>query len=184
MLYGEKNKEKLRSMAFGYGPREKGSVIPKYRLNEESIDADAAKALIENQLLDEGNSRMNMATFCQTYMEKQAVELMSETLDKNAIDKSEYPQTAELENRCVNILAQLWNAPKKSNYLGTSTVGSSEACMLAQPGQSPGNGRADEKTESDHQLGLPGLLGKVLCVLGRGAAAGAGEQGEPDPESG
>ena len=118
-------------MAFGYGSKEKGSVIPKYRLNEESIDAEAAKALIENQLLDEGNSRLNMATFCQTYMEKQAVELMSETLDKNAIDKSEYPQTAELENRCVNILAHLWHAPKNSDYLGTSTVGSSEACMLA-----------------------------------------------------
>ena len=131
MLYGEKNKEKLRSMAFGYGSKEKGSVIPKYRMNEESIDADAAKALIENQLLDEGNSRLNMATFCQTYMERQAVELMSETLDKNAIDKSEYPQTAELENRCVNMLAHLWNAPKKTDYLGTSTVGSSEACMLA-----------------------------------------------------
>jgi antitoxin component HigA of HigAB toxin-antitoxin module len=56
---------------------------------------------------------------------------MAETLDKNAIDKSEYPQTAELENRCVNILANLWNAPEKSDYLGTSTVGSSEACMLA-----------------------------------------------------
>ena len=56
---------------------------------------------------------------------------MAETLDKNAIDKSEYPQTAELENRCVNILADLWNVPRKYEYLGTSTVGSSEACMLA-----------------------------------------------------
>ena len=131
MLYGEKNKEKLRSMAFGYGTKEEGSVIPKYSLNEESIDPDAARSLIENQLLDEGNSRLNMATFCQTYMEEQAVELMSNTLAKNAIDKSEYPQTAELENRCVNILANLWNAPKGADYLGTSTVGSSEACMLA-----------------------------------------------------
>ncbi|MGM3104536.1 pyridoxal-dependent decarboxylase, partial [Bacillus cereus group sp. BC4] len=70
------------------------------------------------------------ATFCQTYMEKEAEILMAETLEKNAIDKSEYPQTAELENRCVNILADLWNAPKEMSYLGTSTVGSSEACML------------------------------------------------------
>ena len=131
MLYGEKNKEKLRSMAFGYGNKEDGSIIPKYSMNEESIDPDAAKALIMNQLLDEGNSRLNMATFCQTYMEDQAEELMAATLSKNAIDKSEYPQTAELENRCVNILANLWNAPEGSDYLGTSTVGSSEACMLA-----------------------------------------------------
>lgn len=45
-------------------------------------------------------------------MEKEAEILMAETLEKNAIDKSEYPQTAELENRCVNILADLWNAQK------------------------------------------------------------------------
>ena len=55
---------------------------------------------------------------------------MAETLEKNAIDKSEYPRTTEIENRCVNILADLWHAPKDGNYLGTSTVGSSEACML------------------------------------------------------
>ncbi|MEG0156662.1 MAG: glutamate decarboxylase, partial [Anaerovoracaceae bacterium] len=87
--------------------------------------------LIRNQLLDEGNARLNLATFCQTYMDEDAIKLMSETLEKNAIDKSEYPQTAELERRCVNIIADLWNAPKAEDYVGTSTVGSSEACMLA-----------------------------------------------------
>ena len=76
MLYGDKTKEKLSSMAFGYGTKEEGSVIPKYSLNNRSIDPDAAKALILNQLLDEGNSRLNMATFCQTYMEEQAEELI------------------------------------------------------------------------------------------------------------
>ena len=134
MLYGEKNKEtleKVRSVLLDFGIKKHEGMIPKYKLNKTSIDADTAKLLIENQLLDEGNSRQNLATFCQTRMEKQAQELMAETLDKNAIDKSEYPQTAELENRCVNILADLWHAPKKGEYLGTSTVGSSEACMLA-----------------------------------------------------
>ena len=63
-------------------------------------------------------------------MDDEAVKLMSETLEKNAIDKSEYPQTTDMENRCVNILADLWHAPKELNYMGTSTVGSSEACML------------------------------------------------------
>ncbi|MCR5033944.1 MAG: glutamate decarboxylase [Clostridia bacterium] len=134
MLYGEKNKdalEKARSIVIGYGIKKREAMIPKYKLRKLSMDADLAKALIEDQLLDEGNARQNLATFCQTKMEKQAVDLMAETLDKNAIDKSEYPQTAELENRCVNILADLWNVPKKCEYLGTSTVGSSEACMLA-----------------------------------------------------
>ncbi|MBQ6496758.1 MAG: glutamate decarboxylase [Firmicutes bacterium] len=134
MLYGEKNKEtleKVRSVLLDFGIKKHEGMIPKYKLNKTSIDADTAKLLIENQLLDEGNSRQNLATFCQTRMEKQAQELMAETLDKNAIDKSEYPQTAELENRCVNILADLWNVPDDGEYLGTSTVGSSEACMLA-----------------------------------------------------
>lgn len=55
---------------------------------------------------------------------------MAETMAKNAIDKSEYPRTAELENRCVNIIADLWHAQPDEDYMGTSTVGSSEGCML------------------------------------------------------
>ena len=86
--------------------------------------------IVKDQLLDEGNARENLATFCQTYMEPNATKIMAETMDKNAIDKSEYPRTAELENRCVNIIANLWHAQPAENYMGTSTVGSSEACML------------------------------------------------------
>jgi len=51
-------------------------------------------------------------------------------LDKNQIDKDEYPQTAEIERRCVHMLADLWNAPDAANTVGTSAIGSSEACML------------------------------------------------------
>lgn len=104
--------------------------FPKYTLKQESIDPHVAYRLIKNELLDEGNARLNLATFCSTFMEDQAIQLMSETLEKNAIDKSEYPSTIELENRCVNIIADLWHAPV-DQFIGTSTVGSSEACMLA-----------------------------------------------------
>lgn len=125
-------KRKLdRTMPLMYGSRETGSYMPKDKLNESPLAAGFAKALIENQLLNEGNARLNLATFCQTYMDKEAVDLMAMTLEKNAIDKSEYPQTAELENRCVNIIANLWNVQEDEEFLGTSTVGSSEACMLA-----------------------------------------------------
>ena len=120
-----------RNMPLMYGSREKGSFMPKDKLNEYPLRPEFAKALIENQLLNEGNARLNLATFCQTYMDKEAVELMAMTLEKNAIDKSEYPQTAELENRCVDIIADLWNVQEDEEFLGTSTVGSSEACMLA-----------------------------------------------------
>jgi glutamate decarboxylase len=63
-------------------------------------------------------------------MEPEAHKLMAETLDKNMIDKDEYPQTAELEMRCVHMLADLWHAPKPEATIGCSTIGSSEACML------------------------------------------------------
>lgn len=102
--------------------------LPETKLLDEETDAATAYEAIKSYLIDEGNSRQNLATFCQTYMDEEAIKLMSETLDKNAIDKSEYPRTAKLESYCVNILADLWNT--KADFIGTSTVGSSEACML------------------------------------------------------
>jgi glutamate decarboxylase len=80
-------------------------------------------------MLNDGNARQNLATFCQTYMEPEAERLMSEFFSINAIDKSEYPQMTELETRCVRILGRLWGK-KDSGVAGISTVGSSEACML------------------------------------------------------
>lgn len=113
-----------------FGTVESNEPIPKYKLAKKSIAPQVAYRLIKDDLLDEGNARQNLCTFCQTYMDDEAVKLMAETLEKNAIDKSEYPQTTDLENRCVNILADLWHAPKDESFMGTSTVGSSEACML------------------------------------------------------
>lgn len=132
MLYGKENQAKKNDYLepiFGTGAEEQE--IPKYKLGKNPIEPRVAYRLVKDEFLDEGNARQNLATFCQTYMEDEATLLMAETLEKNAIDKSEYPRTAELENRCVNILADLWNAPKEKSYTGTSTVGSSEACMLA-----------------------------------------------------
>jgi glutamate decarboxylase len=79
----------------------------------------------------DGNARLNLATFVTTWMEPEADILMAESADKNMIDKDEYPQTAELERRCVNIISDLWNAPESDGGgTGCSTTGSSEACML------------------------------------------------------
>ncbi|MGM0218990.1 glutamate decarboxylase [Enterococcus sp. AZ126] len=103
--------------------------LPSKTFFEDGIGSEVAYDAIKSYLIDEGNSRQNLATFCQTYMDDEAIKLMSETLDKNAIDKSEYPRTAKVEASCVNMLANLWNAPSE-NFIGTSTVGSSEACML------------------------------------------------------
>ncbi|MFC5664054.1 glutamate decarboxylase [Kitasatospora misakiensis] len=104
---------------------------PLHRLADGPVPADTAYQLIHDELLLDGNARLNLATFVTTSMEEQATRLMTECLDKNMIDKDEYPQTAELERRCVSILAHLWHAPDPDAAVGCSTTGSSEACMLA-----------------------------------------------------
>jgi glutamate decarboxylase len=92
---------------------------------------DVAYQIVHDELMLDGNARLNVATFVSTWMEPQAERLMAECLDKNMIDKDEYPQTAALETRCVNILANLWHAAEQDEATGCSTTGSSEAAMLA-----------------------------------------------------
>lgn len=104
--------------------------MPKYQIPEHEHLARHAYQVVSDELMLDGNSRQNLATFCQTWVEPEVRQLMSETLDKNMVDKDEYPQTAAIEERCVHILADLWNAPDARNTIGTSTTGSSEAAML------------------------------------------------------
>ena len=107
------------------------SPVPSLRLPHKAMDPDAAYRFIHDELMLDGSSRLNLATFVTTWMDPQAETLMSETFDKNMIDKDEYPRTAELEQRCVNMLSHLWNSPDDEEATGTSTTGSSEAAMLA-----------------------------------------------------
>ncbi|MGW1025134.1 glutamate decarboxylase [Streptomyces sp. NPDC002577] len=104
---------------------------PTHRLPDGPMPPDTAYRLVHDELMLDGNARLNLATFVTTWMEPQAGALMGECRDKNMIDKDEYPRTAELERRCVAMLADLWNAPDPSAAVGCSTTGSSEACMLA-----------------------------------------------------
>jgi glutamate decarboxylase len=104
--------------------------VPRFRLPDAGMDADTAYQVVHDELILDGNARLNLATFVTTWMEPQARLLIAETLDKNMIDKDEYPQTAELEHRCVSILADLWHAEDARSAVGTSTIGSSEAAML------------------------------------------------------
>ena len=104
--------------------------VPKYALADDPMPASTAYQIIHDELMLDGNARLNLATFVTTWMEPEARQLMAECADKNMIDKDEYPQTAELERRCVNILARLWHADESEEATGCSTAGSSEACML------------------------------------------------------
>jgi glutamate decarboxylase len=105
--------------------------MPKYKFPPNETAADCAYQVVHDELMLDGNSRQNLATFCQTWEEPQVHELMDLCIDKNMIDKDEYPQTAEIERRCVHMLADLWHAPEAANTVGVSAIGSSEACMLA-----------------------------------------------------
>ena len=105
-------------------------VLPKYRIPQGQSDPRAVYEVIHDELLLDGNSRQNLATFCTTFASPEVRRLMDESMDKNMVDKDEYPQTAEIENRCVHMLADLWNSPAGRDTLGCSTTGSSEAAML------------------------------------------------------
>jgi glutamate decarboxylase len=105
--------------------------MPIDSLPAGGIGAEDAYELISSELLLDGQSRLNLATFVTTWMPSAGARLMAETADKNMIDKDEYPQTAEIEARCVNILANLWGSPEADSATGCSTTGSSEAAMLA-----------------------------------------------------
>lgn len=104
--------------------------MPKYRFPNDEQSPRNAYSVVHDELMLDGNSRQNLATFCQTWLEPEVHQLMDECMDKNMIDKDEYPQTAEIEARCVHMLADLWNSPQEENAIGCSTNGSSEAAML------------------------------------------------------
>ncbi|MFA5711158.1 glutamate decarboxylase [Mycolicibacterium sp.] len=110
--------------------------VPALRLPDEAMTPDQAYRFIHDELMLDGSSRLNLATFVTTWMDPEAGQLMSETFDKNMIDKDEYPVTAAIEQRCVCMVADLFHAEDlrdddPSTAIGVSTVGSSEAVMLA-----------------------------------------------------
>ena len=107
------------------------SPVPRYQLADEEMTAAAAYQLIHDELALDGNPLLNLASFVTTWMEPEADRLMAETLSKNAIDQDEYPQTTEIQQRCVNILAHLFHAPETETSVGTAAIGSSEAIHLA-----------------------------------------------------
>jgi glutamate decarboxylase len=107
------------------------ALMPLRCLPERGLGEQMSYELISSELLLDGQARLNLATFVTTWMPSLAARLMDETADKNMIDKDEYPQTAEIEARCVNIIADLWHADTEDQATGCSTTGSSEAAMLA-----------------------------------------------------
>ncbi|KAL6189752.1 hypothetical protein ACLB2K_036154 [Fragaria x ananassa] len=106
----------------------------KYKMPENSTPKEVAFQVINDELMLDGKPRLNLASFVTTWMEPECDKLIMDSMNKNYVDMDEYPVTTELQNRCVNMIADLFNAPHKEtdeNATGTGTVGSSEAIMLA-----------------------------------------------------
>ena len=123
------------SIAPAYTGRLACSPIPSLRLPDDAMEPDATYQFIHDELMLDGSSRLNLATFVTTWMDPQAEKLMAETFDKNMIDKDEYPATAAIEQRCVCMVADLFHAENlrdddPNSAIGVSTIGSSEAVML------------------------------------------------------
>ncbi len=106
--------------------------LPVDRLQEEGLSAQSTRLLITAELYLDSEPQRNLATFVTTWMEPEAQMLIAQNLHRNFIDHAEYPQTAEIEQRCIRILANLFNAPidEKGETTGARTQGSSEAIML------------------------------------------------------
>ena len=162
--------------------------IPKFKMPLVGARPEVAYRLIHDELLLDGSSRLNLATFVTTWMEPEADRLMAEAFDKNMIDKDEYPQTAEIERRCVNMVAAPVPRARRpgADAVGASTIGSSEAVMLAGlamkwrwRARAGRRGQADRRAEPDPRVQRPGRVGEVLPLLGRRAAVRADQAAGP-----
>jgi len=118
-----------------YGSRFASQDLPTTEMPEDEMPREVAYRMIKDELSLDGNPILNLASFVTTYMEDEAEKLMTEAFPKNFIDYEEYPQSAEIQNRCVSMIARLFHAPQNNGQgggaVGTSCVGSSEAIMLA-----------------------------------------------------
>ncbi|MEO8091722.1 MAG: pyridoxal-dependent decarboxylase, partial [bacterium] len=102
--------------------------VPDHKFPEAAMEPVPAMRLITEELVLDGIPERNLATFVTTWMEPEAQQIITENLHRNFIDHAEYPQTAEIEQRCIRMLADLFHAPGETT--GARTQGSSEAIML------------------------------------------------------
>ena len=126
----DKIEEEDKNLDLTFGSRYFKENIPKYSLNENGMPAKSVYQLIHDELSLDGNPILNLASFVTDWMEDEADQLIIENLGKNFIDIDEYPQTSQIQDRVVNILANLYHSPEDCESLGMGTIGSSEAIML------------------------------------------------------
>ncbi|MGH8988152.1 MAG: glutamate decarboxylase [Acidimicrobiales bacterium] len=111
-----------------FGNRFLTTEVPTRQFPQTGMTAQDAMRLVSEDLALEGDPARNLATFVTTWMEPEARQIIADNLHRNFIDHAEYPRTAEIEQRCIRMLADLFHAPGETT--GARTQGSSEAVML------------------------------------------------------
>jgi len=126
----ESKKYRVGAYSARYLPNATEKGIPKYEFPEDGMSPRAAYQLVHDELSLDGNPFLNLASFVNTWMEPEADKLIMENINKNIIDLFEYPQTDKvIQKNIVNMLGRLFNG-HNSEFVGTATVGSSEAILL------------------------------------------------------
>jgi glutamate decarboxylase len=120
--------EQIEKLEGRFGNRFLLEPAPDNKLPTGGMSAQEAMRLVGEEMILDGLPMRNLATFVTTWMEPEARRVIDEALQVNFIDHAEYPQSAEIEQRCIRMLADLYNAPGETT--GARTQGSSEAIML------------------------------------------------------
>ena len=158
-----------------FGNRFATREVPSREFPDEGMSSTDAMRLVGEDIALEGDPARNLATFVTTWMEPEAQRIIAANLHRNFIDHAEYPRTAEIEQRCIRMLADLFHAPGETT--GARTQGSSEAIMLGalslkwnwRTRRAAAGGR-HHATEPGLRRGRARRLGEVLPVLRRRAA--------------
>ena len=106
------------------------------RLAEGGHDAATTDRYVRELLAGDGAPCRNLASFVTTRMDVWADGLAVESIGKNLVNSAEYPNTEIIHQRVIRIIANLFHAelpPSEDadGLIGTTTVGSSEAVLLA-----------------------------------------------------
>ncbi len=115
-----------------FATRYMNAPIAKNKIPEGSMPPNVAYQLVLDEMNLDARPAQNLASFVSTWMEPEADKLIAKSININLADEDEYPHVIEIEKRCINMIGRLFNAPHETNdCIGTATVGSSEAVMMA-----------------------------------------------------
>ena len=155
-----------------YGNRFLTERVPSTSFPQGGMRPVDAMRLVDEDLDLEGDPQRNLATFVTTWMEPEAQRIIAENLHRNFIDHAEYPISAEIEQRCVRMLADLFNAPGADDGLPHPRIVRGDHARRAVPeveveGTPRGGEPLDGPAEPRLRRRRPRGVGEVLSLLRR-----------------